>query len=100
MIGERVYMVSDTGTATCMDAKTGKEIWKQLLGGEFSSSPLFVDGRIYFFDRLGLCTVIEPGDTFKVLAKNTLEDGFMASAAVAGKALILRTKKNLYRIEK
>jgi len=100
LIGERVYMVSDTGTATCMDAKTGKEIWKQLLGGEFSSSPLFVDGRIYFFDRLGLCTVIEPGDTFKVLAKNTLEDGFMASAAVAGKALILRTKKNLYRIEK
>ncbi|HYG76373.1 MAG TPA: PQQ-binding-like beta-propeller repeat protein [Planctomycetota bacterium] len=100
LLGERIYMVSDTGTLSCLDAKTGKEVWKQLLGGEYSSSPLFADGRIYLFDRAGVSTVIEPGDTFKVLAKNTLEDGFMASPAIAGKALILRTKKNLYRIEK
>jgi hypothetical protein len=59
-----------------------------------------VDGRIYLFDRNGPCTVIEAGDTFKVLAKNTLESGCMASAAVAGKALIVRTKKALYRIER
>ncbi|MCY3018406.1 MAG: PQQ-binding-like beta-propeller repeat protein [Planctomycetota bacterium] len=99
LVGERLYVVSDTGSLACLEARTGKEIWRQNLGGEFSASPLCVDGRIYYFDRAGLCTVIEPGDTFKVLAKNTLESGCMASAAVAGKALIVRTKKALYRLE-
>jgi outer membrane protein assembly factor BamB len=92
-------MLSDKGTATCMKAKTGEVLWKEQLGGECSASPIFIDNRVYFFDRDGLCTVVEPGDTFKVLSKNTLESGFMASAAVTGKALILRTKTHLYRVE-
>ena len=100
LVGERLYVVSDSGALTCLEAKTGKEVWRQNLGGEVSASPLCVDGRIYLFDRNGPCTVIEAGDTFKVLAKNTLESGCMASAAVAGKALIVRTKKALYRIER
>lgn len=105
LVGERLYLVNDSGLASCLDAKTGAAKWRERIpsknetSGQFSASPLFADGRIYFFDRQGMTTVIEPGDTMKVLAKNELEDGFMASAAVVGKSLILRTKKALYRIE-
>jgi outer membrane protein assembly factor BamB len=101
LVGERIYMINDdSGIATCLEAKTGKEVWKQKIGGPFSASPLLADGRIYFCDRLGKTFVVEPGDAYKELAANTLEDGFMASPAVVGKALILRGKKFLYRIEK
>jgi hypothetical protein len=54
---------------------------------------------VYLFSEEGKATVIEAGESFKVLAENSLEDGFMASPALDGKALILRTKTHLYRIE-
>ena len=95
-----IYMVSDKTFATCLDAKTGEQIWMERLGREFDASPLFADGRIYLFDRDGETTVIEPGRTFKVLAKNQLDNGLMGSAAVSNNALFLRTEMHLYRIEK
>jgi hypothetical protein len=55
---------------------------------------------VYFFGREGLGTVIEPGREYKPLAANKLDAGMMASPAVAGQALFLRTKTHLYRIEK
>ena len=67
--------------------------------GNYSASPLFVDGRIYFFSQEGKATVIAPGKEYKELAINQLDGGFMASPAVAGKALFLRTETHLYRIE-
>ena len=74
-------------------------VWSERIGGKFAASPIYADGRIYFFDRAGLATVIKPGRELKVLATNKLEDGFMASPAVSGKALYLRTLTNLYRVE-
>jgi hypothetical protein len=65
----------------------------------FSASPLYAGGRIYLFDEEGKTTVLEPGREFKVLAENLLDNGFMASPAVVGDALILRTSRDLYRIE-
>ena len=62
-------------------------------------APILVDGRIYFFDCRGKATVIAATPEFKVLATNQLDDGCMASPAVVGKSLIVRTKKNLYRID-
>jgi outer membrane protein assembly factor BamB len=82
-----------------LDAKTGKELWKQRLGGNFSASPIHAKGRIYFFDEKGKATVIEAAAKYQVLAVNSLDDGFMASPAVSGNALYLRTKTALYRIE-
>ena len=87
------------GVAACVEAKTGKEIWKARLGGDYSASPICAGGRIYFFDESGTSTVIEAGPAYKVIAVNRLDDGFMASPAVSGGALYLRTKKALYRIE-
>jgi hypothetical protein len=66
---------------------------------ERADRPLAADGRIYFCDARGKTMVIAPGDTYQMLSQNALADGCMASPAVVGKALILRTKSSLYRIE-
>ena len=94
-----IYMVSDSGIASCVEAKAGTLVWQSRVGGTFSASPLYAAGRIYLFDEDGKTTVLEAGREFKVLAENLLDNGFMASAAVAGDALILRTTRDLYRIE-
>lgn len=96
----RIYMAVDAGIASCLDAATGKEIWSQRIKGNQSASPIYADGRIYFFGEQAT-TVIAPGDEFKLLAENPNEDGpVMASPAISGKAIFLRTKSNLYRLEK
>ena len=82
-----------------IDALTGKEQWAKRLGGNYSASPIVVDGRIYFSNQEGQTVVIKPAATFEQLALNKLDDGCMASPAVVGKAIILRTKTALYRIE-
>lgn len=99
LVGDYVFLVDDNGVAACVDAKTGKEAWRKRVGGNFSASPICVRDRIYLFDESGKTTVIEASPDYKVLAVNELEDGFMGSPAVTGKAFILRTKTALYRIE-
>ena len=94
-----IYFAADSGFATCVNAKTGEKVWQERIGGHYWASPISALGRIYFFSDKGKTTVIEAGRTFKKLATSKLDDGFMASPAIIGKSLILRTKKNLYRIE-
>lgn len=98
--GKLLFMVSDLGVASCVDAATGKAHWTERLGGNYAASPIFAGGRIYFFNEDGDIPVIEAGKEFKLLARNKLADGFMASPAISGNSLILRTKSNLYRIGK
>jgi outer membrane protein assembly factor BamB len=98
--GKLLFMVSDLGVASCVDAETGKAHWTDRLGGNYAASPIFARGRIYFFNEDGEIPVIEAGKKFKLLARNKLADGFMASPAISGNSLILRTKSNLYRIGK
>jgi len=100
IVDDLVYIVDDKGTATCIEAKTGKIIWQEQLEGEYGASPVYADGRVYFFNKEGKTTVIKQGRTFKIVATNQLGDGFMASPAIVGKSLILRSKTYLYRIEK
>ncbi len=99
LVGDQLYLVSDSGIVSCLDAKTGEPVWSERMGGEYSASPVFADGVIYFFSQQGQITVIKPDTKLNVLAANTLAAGFMASPAIAGKALFLRTKTHLYRIE-
>ena len=98
LIGDELYFVSETGIITCLDAKTGAEIYKERLGGDYSSSPIFADGKIYIGSRTGLVTVIQPGKTFKALGKNQLPGKIMATPAAVDGALILRTDEALFRI--
>jgi outer membrane protein assembly factor BamB len=99
LIGNRIFMVHDRGVATCLDTSTGKPVWQKRLGGDFSASPLYAEGRIYYCNQDGRTFVVAAADEFTLLATNTLDDGFMASPAVYDKALFLRTEANLYRIE-
>jgi len=99
LVGDELYMVSDLGVATCMDAKTGKIHWQERLGGNYSASPVFADGRIYFLNELGVTSVIAPGRKFRRLATNSLEDAWtLASMAVSGGAVFIRSADNVYRI--
>jgi outer membrane protein assembly factor BamB len=99
LVGEWLFMVNDKGTAFCVEAKTGQIVWRQRIGGKFAASPLYADGRIYFFSDDCVTTVIEPGRQYKPLAVNRLDERMMASPAAVGKALFLRTQSHLYRIE-
>lgn len=95
-----VLMVSDSGIVTCLEAESGKEVWTHRLGGNHSASPVHAAGRVYLFDHDGKATVLEPGREYRELAVNQLDGGLMASPAISGQALFLRTKSHLYRIEK
>ena len=100
LLGDELYFVTESGgLVTCLDAHTGEKNWVERIGGNYSASPTSANGKIYFHSREGETTVLQDGKEFKVLAKNKLNGQHMASAAVDGNALILRTDKALYRIE-
>jgi outer membrane protein assembly factor BamB len=98
IVGDELYVVNDGGIATCLDALTGSIHWQQRLGGNFSASPVSADGRIYFLSEEGVATVIAPGKEFKRLATNTLDGATLASIAVSGGSLFIRSHSHLYRI--
>jgi len=97
-VGDELYVVNDGGIASCIDAESGAVIWQQRLGGTYSASPVFADGRIYFLAEQGATVVIAPGRDFRRLAINTLDGGLLASMAISSGSLYLRTDSHLYRI--
>ncbi|MGA2544365.1 MAG: PQQ-binding-like beta-propeller repeat protein [Verrucomicrobiota bacterium] len=94
-----IYTAADESFVTCLEAATGQPVWTERIGGSFDASPIYADGRLYFFNQQGVATVLKPGRTCEILATNSLDDGFMASPAVSGKSLFLRAKTHLYRVE-
>jgi outer membrane protein assembly factor BamB len=100
VVGNQIYLVSDQGVLTCLDAGSGEQRWQKRIGGNFSASPLFADGKIYFSSRDGDTTVIRPGDDFDEVAVNTLSGQLMASPVALDNALLLRSDTHLYRIQK
>ena len=96
--GDELYIVNDAGIASCLDARTGKVYWVQRLSGTFSASPVAADGRIYFLNEDGVTTVIAPGQTFRLVATNSLPGPALASMAVSHGSLFVRTASHLYRI--
>ncbi|MEZ6072024.1 MAG: PQQ-binding-like beta-propeller repeat protein [Pirellulales bacterium] len=99
LVDGMIFMASDRGVATCLDAATGEEHWVERLEGNFSASPIYASGRLYFPNEQGQTFVVAAAPEFELLATNTLDDGHMASFAVTGDALIVRTRSHLYRIE-
>lgn len=98
LVGDELYVVSDSGTATCLDAKTGTVHWRERVGGASSASPIHAAGRIYFLDEAGVAMVVKPGKTFERLARNEVKARTFASPAAIEGALFLRTDRHLYRI--
>jgi outer membrane protein assembly factor BamB len=98
LVGNDLYYVSDTGVLSLADAASGQIVWQQRLGGNYSASPVFADGRIYFQSEEGMTTVIAPGREFRRLASNRLDGATLASMAVSGGSLFIRSDSHLYRI--
>lgn len=100
LVGSELYMISDAGVATCLDAKSGRQNWQKRIGGRYSASPLYADGKLYFQSETGETTVVKAGTEFAEIARNLLNDRTFASFAVADSALFIRTEKELFRIQK
>ena len=98
--GDHLYMVSDTGVLSCVEAVTGKLVWQQRLPGNYSASPVMAGGLIYFSSEEGVTTVIRPGATFERVAVNVLDAPILASLAVADGSLFVRTATHVYRIKR
>jgi outer membrane protein assembly factor BamB len=99
LVGDELYMVSDKGVANCVDARTGKQHWQERIGGNYSSSLVHADGKIYIQSEDGPAIVIRPGKRFARLADAGFKERTLASYAVGDNALFIRTEKNLYRVE-
>jgi outer membrane protein assembly factor BamB len=93
----RVYGLSSVG-AVCLDAKTGEQLWSQRVQGPFSASPVVGDGKLYVVNEKGTAAVIKLGDKPEVLATNDVGATILATPAIAGGALYLRSDGHLYCI--
>lgn len=99
LVNGLLFAINDGGIAVCLDAKTGEVLWSERIGGNYSSSPLYANGRLYVCNEEGKVVVLATDRKFQKLAENQLADGFMASPIASGNALYLRTKSALYRVE-
>lgn len=101
LVDDLLYLINRGGIATCLEAKTGKVIWKERLKGAYSASPIYAKGRLYLFSETATTTILRPGRKLGVLATNALaSQPLLATPAVDGNAFIIRTGGYLYRIEK
>jgi len=101
VVGDHLYMVSDTGIFSCLDIATGEVRWSHRQSGRYSASLVESGGRLYACDEDGGCLVFQANpQRFELLAENRLAAGCMASPAVVDDDLLIRTKTHLYRIGK
>jgi len=103
IVDDLLFMISDGGgIVSCLEAKSGRQVWRERLGGIQShwASPVCSDGKIYFFSKEGRVSVISAAREFQLLAANKFDRGFNASPAIVDDAMILRSLTHLYRIEK
>jgi outer membrane protein assembly factor BamB len=93
-----LYLTNDVGVLTCADAKTGERVWQMRLDGVFFASPVAADGKVYFVSQTGETVVVRAGRTPEILARNDLGERFVASPAVAGRRIFLRSDARLFAI--
>ena len=101
VVGDNLYMIGDSGgMVSCLEAKTGKQIFQERLGGIQNHwvSPIYADGKIYFFSRDGVFSVIEASSEFKILSKNESDTVFVSMPAIVGDSMLIRSNTHLYRI--
>lgn len=94
------FVVSDSGQASCFEAKTGRRLWMERLGKRHSASPIVAGGLLYFPDDNGVTHVVKAGPKFELVARNDLGEECSASPAVSRGHIFLRTAEHLYCIGK
>ncbi len=101
LVGQQLYIINDGVILTCIHAISGEVEWRERIGGEFSSSPIYANGLLYFSDRGGKTTVIKPDNQLNLVAVNELDGtAHMASITPYENTFLLRSEKGLYRIGK
>jgi outer membrane protein assembly factor BamB len=95
-----IYTVNTKNYLMCIDAATGVEIWSERQMANFNSSPVYVNGNIWFFSVKGDVLAIKAGRKYEVVAENHMDSGIWATPAILRNSVILRTEKDLYRIGK
>jgi outer membrane protein assembly factor BamB len=93
-----LFLITESSVAKCLEAATGKVLWRQRLGGRYSASPVWADGKIYFLSEEGETAVIEADSEFRVLSRNKLEEKCCASPAVSQGNIFIRSESNLFCI--
>ena len=99
LVDDALYLISDNGVATCLEATSGTQRWQQRIGGSFSASPIYADGKIYLLSEEGEGIVLSPGPEYHELARNPLRERALASYAVGDGALFIRSEKLLRRLQ-
>jgi outer membrane protein assembly factor BamB len=97
----RAYLVHDTGILAVFNATTGEELYKVRVGGgghTFSASPVAAGSRVYLLTEAGVTFVLEAGEQYKEIARNDLDEMTLASPAIAGGAIYVRTETKLYKM--
>jgi outer membrane protein assembly factor BamB len=94
----RLYVISDNGVATCYRAADGDVLWTHRLGGDFTASPVIAGDKIYAASEKGIVHVFAAGDKFDGVAEIDMGEGIMATPAIAGGRIYLRTAGSLYCI--
>lgn len=101
LVDKQLYVMNDGGILTCVDAISGDVEWRERVGGEFSASPTYANGLLYFSDREGKTTVVKPGSELNIVAENKIDGtAHMASITPYENSFLLRSQKGLYRIGK
>jgi outer membrane protein assembly factor BamB len=97
----RLYLIKHGGILSCLDAKTGKLLFRRRLGatGLYYASPVAGDGKVYVPSLRGTVVVLEAGDKLKVLARNELGEAIGATPALVGGVIYLRTEGHLYAFQ-
>jgi outer membrane protein assembly factor BamB len=100
-VGDELYMLSDQGTLSCLDAKTGTVHWSERIkGGAFSSSPILADGLIYITSESGVGQVVKANKAkLEVVSESDMKEKTFASFVPSGGALYLRTETALFKFE-
>ena len=98
--GDQLYIIDDKGIALSLNVRDGSTVWDRtrIEPGTYSASPLLADGKIYAINEEGTTTVLQAGEEFEILAVNRLEDYTLASPAVVGNQIFIRTAEYLYCI--
>lgn len=100
-VGNEIYMISDKGIMSCLDAKTGELHWSERLRGKgYSASPIHANGLIYFTSEDGMGQVIKASTEYQEVSQSGMKERTFATPAAMNGALFIRTESALYRFDK
>lgn len=98
VLGDLAFLWGDGGIATCLHAPTGEVRWQERVGGNFFGSPVLIENRIFCISTAGEVVVIDASETFRVLARNALDETTHTTPAVAGGRMYVRTLSHLISV--